>query len=84
MPNHEQLIRMENGRLRGTGNTLLADLLEVEISGSTPAERLQSYVTQVKDLYHFKVGKTPVCISFRSAGQDLERKLASYFISLKN
>lgn len=61
----------------------LADLLDVKITGDSPAQRLESYLAQVRNPYHFRVGKTPVRISFQSKASPLSEKLKSHFLSLK-
>lgn len=62
----------------------LADLLDVTISGESPAQRLESYLAQVGNPYRFRVGKTPVRVSFQSGESPLSEKLKSHFLSLKN
>lgn len=62
----------------------LADLLDVTISGDSPAQRLESYLAQVGNPYRFRVGKTPVRVSFQSGESPLSEKLKSHFLSLKN
>lgn len=61
----------------------LADLLDVKITGDSPAERLESYLAQVGNPYRFRVGKTPVRVSFQSKESPLSEKLKSHFLSLK-
>lgn len=62
----------------------LADLLDVTISGESPAQRLESYLAQVGNPYRFRVGKTPVRVSFQSGESPLSEKLKSHFLSLKS
>ena len=80
----EQLEKMQNSSIKGVGPDTLADILDVEISGDTPAERLDCFLAQVTNPYCFRVGKTPVRISFISDEKTLENKLKSYFISIRN
>ena len=61
----------------------LQDILKVEISGETAHQRLESFLSQVGNPYCFRVGKTPVRISFSASEKPLEEKLRSYFMSLK-
>lgn len=61
----------------------LKDILETEISGGTAGQRLERYISQAGNPYCFRVGDTPVKISFNPDGEDLEQKLKSYFIGLK-
>ncbi len=59
--------------------------LQVEaIQGETAIERLESLCQQVENPYCFRVGKTPVKVTFAENGASLESKLESYFLSLKN
>lgn len=62
----------------------LADLLDVKIIGETPAQRLESYLAQVGNPYRFRVGETPVRITFHSEEKTLQEKLKSHFLSLKS
>ena len=61
----------------------LQDILKVEISGETAHQRLESFLSQVGNPYCFRVGKTPVRISFSASEKPLEEKLRSSFMSLK-
>lgn len=60
---------------------VLHDLTDVKIEGSAPARRLESYLAQVGNPYCFRVGSTPVRITFSGDGEPLERKLKSYLLS---
>lgn len=62
---------------------LLQDILEVEISGETATQRLENYMAQVGNPYCFRVGKTPVRISFKSCEETLDKKIKAYFSGLK-
>ena len=62
----------------------LADLLDVKIIGETPAQRLESYLARVGNPYRFRVGETPVRITFHSEEKTLQEKLKSHFLSLKS
>lgn len=62
----------------------LADLLDVKITGDTPTQRLESYLDQTGNPYHFRVGKTPVRVSFHNTESPLSEKLKTHFLSLKN
>ena len=83
MLDEERSVRLE--QLSGEPSpALLADLLDIEITGDTAQERLENYLAQVGDPYRFRVGKTAVRVLFREGEKPLEEKLQSYFISLKN
>ncbi len=62
----------------------LADLLDVKITGETPARRLESYLAQVGNPYRFRVGKTPVRVTFHSEEKSLQEKLKSHFSAMKS
>ena len=63
-------------------NTLV-DISNVKIGGTSPSERLDSLIAQVRNPYVFRVGNTPVRISFRNNGKTMEDALRHYFIGLK-
>lgn len=83
MVNMKKLEEMERVS-RDVAPVALADLLDVTISGDSPAQRLESYLAQVENPYRFRVGKTPVRVSFQSRESPLSEKLKSHFLSLKN
>lgn len=61
----------------------LSDILDIEICGETAVQRLESYLDQVGNPYCFRVGNTPVRISFKSGTEALDKKIKSYFLGLK-
>lgn len=63
---------------------LLQDILEVKVSGETASQRLENYMAQVGNPYCFRVGNTPVRISFKSCEETLDKKVRTYFLGLKN
>lgn len=75
---------MSHVKLKDIEPDLLQDILEVNVQGETAGQRLESYLAQVGNPYCFRVGKTPVRISFQSCGETLDKKIKSYFIGLKN
>lgn len=75
---------MSQVELKDVDPGLLQDILEVKISGGTARQRLESCMAQVGNPYCFRVGDTPVRISFRSRGETLDEKIKSYFLGLKN
>jgi len=74
---------MSHIKLKNVAPELLKDVLEVEISGETASQRLENYLSQVGNPYCFRVGKTPVRISFKSCEETLDKKIKSYFLGLK-
>lgn len=75
---------MSHMKLKDVAPDLLQDILDVNISGDTASQRLESYLAQVGNPYCFRVGNTPVRISFKSCKETLGKKLKSYFLGLKN
>lgn len=75
---------MSHIKLKDIAPELLQDILEVKVSGETAGERLEKYIAQVGDPYCFRVGNTPVRISFKSCEETLDKKIKTYFLGLKN
>lgn len=71
-------------QVKETAPDQLSGLLNVEIRGETAVQRLESYLAQAGSPYCFRVGDTPVRISFQSCEETLEQKIKSYFLGLKN
>lgn len=61
----------------------LSDILDIKIHGETAVQRLESYLAQVGNPYCFRVGNTPVRISFKSGAETLDKKIRSHFLGLK-
>ena len=78
------LENMSHIELKNVDPALLQDILEIKISGKTAGQRLESCMAQVGNPYCFRVGNTPVRISFRSCEETLDEKIKSYFWGLKN
>ena len=74
---------MSRGRIEDMEPGCLKDILEVQIGGETAGQRLESCLEQLGNPYCFRVDETPVKISFQLSGEPLEKKLRSYFLSLK-
>lgn len=75
---------MSHIKIKDVAPDLLQDILTVEVSGETASQRLESYLDQVGNPYCFKVGNTPVRISFKSCEETLDKKIKSYFMGLKS
>lgn len=75
---------MSHVEIKNVEPGLLRDILEVKISGETAGQRLESCMAQVGNPYCFRVGNTPVRISFRPCQETLDKKIKSYFLGLKN
>lgn len=55
----------------------LVDLRDVHIDTSLPkAERIRSFVQQVKDPYHYRVGDVEVRVSYTDTSTTLEDRFA--------
>ena len=61
----------------------LTDLSGVTPGGDTPMQKLESLSAQLKNLYCFRVGNTPVKLSFQENGPTLEESVTRYFTGLK-
>lgn len=62
----------------------LVDINDVKIDQSLPAaERMENYLSQIKNPYHFLCDGSTVHLRFEEGGTDLKSRLASYFQSLK-
>ena len=75
---------MSHIKIKDVAPDLLQDILTVEVSGETASQRLESYLDQVGNPYCFRVGNTPVRISFKSCEETLDKKIKSYIMGLKN
>ena len=75
---------MSHIKIKDVAPDRLQDILTVEVSGETASQRLESYLDQVGNPYCFRVGNTPVRISFKSCEETLDKKIKSYFLGLKS
>lgn len=82
----EELDKLSRLPIKGADLDELVDLSTVSITGDTPAQRLDCYLAQVKNPYLFRVGNTPVKISFsyNCGEKSLLSRLKSHFLSLKS
>ena len=83
MVDKKALEEMAACTLRDTAYGNLRDILQMDICGDTLAQRMESYFAQIDNPYCFRVGKTPVRISYKYEGEPLEEKLTRYFVRLK-
>ena len=83
MISKEELEAMSTIRISEVDCGSLPDLLDIEIVGNTPEQRLSNYLGQVHNPYCFKVNGTLVKISY-SGEKSVENKLKSFFLSLKS
>lgn len=75
---------MSHIKLKDMAPDRLQDILEVEVKGDTARQRLESFLIQAGNPYCFRVGNTPVRISFKACEKTLDEKIKSYFLGLKN
>ena len=56
----------------------LKDILQVDIRGDTVCQKWEDYLARIGNPYCFRVGETPVRISFKPEGKALEENLKTY------
>jgi len=62
---------------------LLVDIQDVKVNTSLPREdRLLDYLSQIKNPYCFRHGKTVVKVSFADTDATLEDRLEKYLLSI--
>ena len=62
----------------------LSDIKKVEVDSTLSySQRMQGYLDQICDPYHFLCGDTPVRICFSEEGKDLAVCLKEYLLDLK-
>lgn len=83
MMDRRRLEEMSHIGLKDISPDHLTDILEVELYGENAGQRLEDCMAKLGNPYCFKVGETPVRVSFQADGETLEKKLRSYFMGLK-
>lgn len=77
------LSNMRDTDVRTVDPATLADIRDVTVNTSLPREeRLLDYLSQIKNPYCFKCGKTVVKISFADTQVTLEDRLEKYLLSI--
>ena len=67
-----------------TNKTELIDLNNVKVDGAAPvAERLEQYLSQLKNPYAFRVGEIAVKITFSEDGKSINDAITNYLSGLK-
>ena len=80
---HTSLESMRDTDVRTIDPALLVDIRDVKVNTSLPREdRLLDYLSQVKNPYCFKHGKTVVKVSFADTEATLEDRLEKYLLSI--
>jgi ubiquinone biosynthesis protein COQ9 len=78
-----ELERMRQTEITQIREGELANAVVIRMDTSLPiAERIRDYLAQIKNPYCFLCGKTPVQVSFREDGKDLDRAVFSYLQTL--
>ena len=79
----DQLDRLKYTEIDSAATDKLVDIVDVRIGGTTAGERLDDFLKQIANPYHYKVGNTPIHITFMPDGKPLEEKLKAYFLFIK-
>ncbi len=83
MPTLEDLHRMS--QTDKVNRDALVDINDVTIDPSLPAaQRMENYLSKIKNPYHYRCGTSVIHLRFASAGTDLKSHLKIYMQSLKN
>ncbi|MDR2514292.1 MAG: hypothetical protein LBD02_03675 [Christensenellaceae bacterium] len=62
----------------------LVDITKFHIDPNIPlADRMKQYMADIRNPYCFRVGQTPVKISFSPDGKTLDNAVKDYLISMK-
>lgn len=62
----------------------LVDIREVQIDTTLPvAQRMESYLEQIKNPYCFRHGDAAIHVRFEPGGTELRQKLKTFFINSK-
>ena len=80
---HKFLETMRATDVRTIDPDLLVDIRDVKVNTSLPKEdRLLDYLSQIKNPYCFRHGKTVVKVSFADTEETLEDRLEKYLLSI--
>jgi len=80
---HKSLESLRDTDVRTIDPTLLVDIRDVKVNTSLPREdRLLDYLSQIKNPYCFRHGKTVVKVSFADTEATLEDRLEKYLLSI--
>ena len=80
---HTSLESLRDTDVRTMDPALLVDIRDVKVNTSLPREdRLLDYLSQIKNPYCFKHGKTVVKVSFADTEATLEDRLEKYLLSI--
>ena len=77
------LEQMKHTDVRSVDPAMLVDIRDVTVNTSLPKdERILDYLSQIKNPYCFKCGKTVVKVSFADTNATLEDRLEKYLLSI--
>ena len=80
---HKSLESLRATDVRTIDPALLVDIRDVKVNTSLPREdRLLDYLSQIKNPYCFRHGKTVVKVSFADTEATLEDRLEKYLLSI--
>ena len=80
---HKSIESLRDTDVRTVDPALLVDIRDVKVNTSLPKEdRLLDYLSQIKNPYCFKHGKTVVKVSFADTEATLEDRLEKYLLSI--
>jgi hypothetical protein len=83
MTNLAELERMSKTKITQIEQSELTNAAVVCMDTSLPiAERIEQYLTQIKNPYCFLCGKTPVQVSFSTDGKSIDDAVFSYLQTL--
>ena len=80
---HKSLESLRDTDVRTIDPALLVDIRDIKVNTSLPREdRLLDYLSQIKNPYCFRHGKTVVKVSFADTEATLEDRLEKYLLSI--
>ena len=80
---HKSLESLRDTDVRTIDPVLLVDIRDVKVNTFLPREdRLLDYLSQIKNPYCFRHGKTVVKVSFADTEATLEDRLEKYLLSI--
>lgn len=85
MLNHSELEQMSQMNITDIDPATLVDVGNLFIDQELPqAEKIEQYLSQVRNPYCFLSGDTPVRVRFTNPDKPLSQSLLSYFSHLKS
>jgi len=79
-----ELDQMNQTDIKKIDREILVDIQTIKIDPlQYAAQRMESYLNQIKNPYCFLCGDTAVRVRFEQNGTDLTHRLKNYYISMK-